>query len=173
MLYGRIVPSEGAWTEFCDTRRAFERLPEWEKRDLRARTAKHSVLHSRIGSGVSWSDEQLAAYAQPVVRPLVHMHKETRRLALCIGSYVFDVSGFDEESSLRKLDELVSVSTGPDEIYGHHWEHGDLLIWDNRCTMHRATPYDYLSRRREMLAPPRVVDLEDLDEPQAGGGDYA
>jgi alpha-ketoglutarate-dependent 2,4-dichlorophenoxyacetate dioxygenase len=173
MLYGRIVPNEGARTEFCDTRRAFERLPDDEKRDLRTRTARHTVLYSRIGSGVAWSDEQLAAYGQPIIRPLVHMHEESGRLALCLGSYAFDMSGLEEESSARKLNQLVDAATEPSEIYSHRWAPGDLLVWDNRCTMHRATPYDHLNDRRDMLAPPRVVDLADSGEPTAADGGHA
>ncbi len=163
MLYGRIIPPKGAETEYCDTRRAYERLPAAEQARLSAMTAKHSVLFSRQASGYAgWTAAQLKAYGEPLERPVVHLHEQSGRKALCIASYICSFSGLDADQSAALLAELIGHATASGEVYSHAWRPGDLLIWDNRCTMHRATPYDFERHKREMMAPARLVDASDV-----------
>ncbi len=162
-LYGSIIPASGGETQYCDTRRAYERLPEKERNRLAQLTASHSVLHSRKLVGFDeWTEAELKAYGTPVERPLVQYHAESGRHALCLASYICKFSGLDEAESLALVEVLMAHATASGEVYTHNWRVGDILIWDNRCTMHRARPYDFRKDRREMITPARVLDLTDV-----------
>ena len=160
-LYAIVIPPEGGETQFVDTRRAFERLPAAEQARLRRLSASHSLLHSRGKTGFTdWTEQEKAVYGQGIARPLVHRHEETGRDALCIASHIEAISPYDPRDSAHLLDDLMAHATPPEEIYTHRWRVGDLLMWDNRCTMHRARPYDHQTHGRRMLST-RLIDPAD------------
>lgn len=159
MLLGRIVPNGCAETEFCDMRLAWEALSAEEQAKLEGLTALHWLIHSRTQSGIESSDEDRARY-QPIPRPLVAVHQETGRKALCLASHISGIVGMDDAEALALIDELTERADVPAHRYTHRWEPGDLLLWDNHAVMHRATPYDVTAHKRDM----RTLRLEDLTD---------
>jgi alpha-ketoglutarate-dependent 2,4-dichlorophenoxyacetate dioxygenase len=159
---GRVVPPEGANTEFCDTRVAFESLnPDFQEK-LRHMTAVHSIVHglSRIGRGDQIQGEHRDRYSH-TERPLVEFHSESRRYALVLAHYIAKIDGMSGEDSESLLSKLMGIATQPSRVYSHLWSVGDILLWDNRCTMHRATPFDSDRYLREMWTI-RTEDQTDM-----------
>jgi len=159
MLLGRVVPSGCAETDFCDLRLAWEALSPAEQARLEGLTALHWLIHSRQQSGVESSDEDRARF-QPIPRPLVAVHHDTGRKALCLASHISGIVGMDDEAALTLIDDLTARAATPANCYTHHWDAGDLLLWDNHAVMHRANAYDITVHKRDM----RTIRLEDLTD---------
>jgi alpha-ketoglutarate-dependent 2,4-dichlorophenoxyacetate dioxygenase len=161
MLYGRRCPPSGGNTEFCDLRLAYEALPPEEQLRLDPLTASHSILHSRSLYGLDeFTDEDRRRFP-PTERPLVARHEENSRKALLLASHIEVVSGYDRAASAALVRDLTERATVPRNVYSHRWTAGDLLLWDNRSVMHRATPYDIANQPREMRAL-RLYDTADV-----------
>jgi len=148
LLFGHIVTPERGETEFVDTRIGYERLPQEMKDRIEGLKAEHNVWRSREKTGFSDVDA-LKSAIKAVVQPLVRTSASGRK-ALYIGSHADHIVGMPIEEGRALLEELVERSTQPDMIYAHKWRQGDLVIWDNRCTMHRATMFDYLKHKRDL-----------------------
>jgi alpha-ketoglutarate-dependent 2,4-dichlorophenoxyacetate dioxygenase len=159
MLFGRIVPSGCAETDFCDLRLAWEALSPSEQARLEGLTALHWLIHSRSQSGIESSPEDHERF-RPIPRPLVAVHPETGRKALCLASHISGIIGMKDGDALALIDELTERAAAPENCYTHHWSPGDLLLWDNHAVMHRATPYDITRHKRDM----RTLRLEDLTD---------
>lgn len=161
MLLGKIVPPSGGETEFCDLRHAWDRLSTEEQTRLRGMTASHSIIHSRTLTGYhDWADgvrERLPS----VDRPLVGEHEETGRTALLIASHIEKLTGLTSEATVALVADLTARAATPDNIYAHAWQPGDLLLWDNRCVMHRATPFE-ASRYPRDVRSTRLVDAKEM-----------
>ena len=157
MLLGRIVPTGCAETEFCDLRLAWESLSAEEQARLEGLTALHWLIHSRTQSGIDSSPEDRARF-QPIPRPLVAVHRESGRKALCLASHIASIVGMADDEAQALIDDLVERAAVPANCYTHRWEPGDLLLWDNHAVMHRATPYDVTAHKRDM----RTLRLEDM-----------
>jgi alpha-ketoglutarate-dependent 2,4-dichlorophenoxyacetate dioxygenase len=157
-LLAMRVPSQGGDTEFCDLRAAFDRLPSSMRARLRYLTADHSIFHSRrlVGYDMGRSPAKLP----PVRRSLIRKHRPSDRDALIIASHVERIVGLSPEETRSLVEELVGRATEPDLVYRHQWRAGDLLMWDNRCMMHRASPYSSFDGARDMRSV-RVVDGDD------------
>jgi alpha-ketoglutarate-dependent 2,4-dichlorophenoxyacetate dioxygenase len=142
MLLAHVVPPAGGETEFTDLRAAYDALPEAAKQDLAGLQAEHTIWHSRALAGFTdFSPEELAA-VPPVQHPLVRVHPGSKRTTLYLASHASHVVGRPLPDGQRLLQDLIAHSTQPQFIYRHHWRVGDLVIWDNRCTMHRGRPHD-------------------------------
>ncbi|HXQ53692.1 MAG TPA: TauD/TfdA family dioxygenase [Stellaceae bacterium] len=150
MLSGRVVPQEGADTEFADLRAAWDALPDALKARLEGLEAEHSIWHSRMTLGGYVPNEAERLARPPARHPLVRVHPGSRRKTLYIASHMTHVIGMDETESRDLLDELMAFATQPRFVYAHKWRPFDLIVWDNRCTMHRATPFDDTLQRRDM-----------------------
>ena len=150
MLHGRIVPPAGADTQFVDTRAAYDALPDTMKAKLEGLIAEHSIWHSRakLGGYTPTEDERKAR--PPARHPLVRRHPGSGRNALYIASHASHIIGWPEHEGRALIDELVAFATQPRFVYAHQWRRGDLVIWDNRCTMHRATPFESSTHVRDM-----------------------
>jgi taurine dioxygenase len=153
LLYALEVPPEEGDTYFASMHAAYEALDEATKVRIRHLTATHSYANYY---GRAFADrnpltpEQLAA-TPDVVHPLVRTHPETGRLSLYAGQDVVKkIDGLPPQESEALLRELNEHAISPAFSYRHKWLAGDLLVWDNRCTMHRATPYDDQKYRRVM-----------------------
>jgi len=158
MLLARIVPPSGGETEFCDTRVAYESLTEQRKAGLGHLVARHSLAHSRRLTGFSgWTAQELQRLPPPVPRSLVQRHEGSGRNALCLASHIESVDGMTNEQAEALLAELTERATEPPHVYRHRWSVSDLLIWDNRCTMHRLCPYDEYGVKRQLVST-RVLD---------------
>jgi len=159
-LYARTVPPAGGDTEFCDTRVAYETLSEQDKQGLDDLVGHHSLIYSRSLTGFDdWTDEQREIYA-PVPRPLVQVHEGSGRKALCLASHICRLDPLPEDEGRTLLTHLMEHATGQGKVYTHRWSPGDLIMWDNRCTMHRARPYAYDRDVRDFRTA-RILDLAD------------
>jgi alpha-ketoglutarate-dependent 2,4-dichlorophenoxyacetate dioxygenase len=157
LLHARIIPPEGGNTEYCDTRCAYEDLSAEMQGTVAGLSACHSLIYSRALTGFTeWTAEERQRFA-PVERPLVHRHHESDRLALCLASHIGELKPLAREQWQPLLQALMAAATAPTAVYAHRWQVGDLLLWDNRCTMHRVRPYDQLRYRRDM----RSIRLDD------------
>jgi alpha-ketoglutarate-dependent 2,4-dichlorophenoxyacetate dioxygenase len=159
-LYGREVTPVGGNTEFCDMRLAWEALPGAEQARLERLTAHHSIMHSRATYGFEeWSREEQKRFP-PIPRPLVALHEESGRKSLLLASHIADIEGMARDEGAALVRELTARATVTEHCYAHRWIQGDLLLWDNRCIMHRATPFDLAKHRRDMRGL-RLMDLAD------------
>ena len=113
--------------------------------------AIHSVEYSRktAPEGPAATEYELRNHP-PVAHPLARTHPATGRRSLYIGCHAWKVEGLAEDEGRRLLDELLEFATQPPYVYAHKWRRHDLLMWDNRCTLHAATPYDTAKELRTM-----------------------
>ncbi len=152
MLYGRIVPREGGDTEFCDTRLLWDALGDDERERLRSMNCWHSIIHSRRKYGFDdWTQEALDRFTA-VPRPMVQPQPATGRTALTLASHIQAIDGLSREETLALVDDLTERATLPENVYSHRWTEGDFLLWDNRCMMHRARPFDLATHARDVRA---------------------
>ena len=150
LLSGRIVPPVGANTDFADMRAASADLPEAMKKRIANLQAEHSVWYSRaLCGGKDFRPDEIATMP-PVVQPLVRVHPRTGRTSIVLASHASRIIGMDEAEGRALLDELTAFAIQPKYVHSHKWTTGDLVIWDNRCTMHRGTPFDDKAYRRDM-----------------------
>jgi alpha-ketoglutarate-dependent 2,4-dichlorophenoxyacetate dioxygenase len=150
MLHARVIPPTGGDTEFADTRAAYDALPDAMKRTFESLVAEHSLWHSSAKRGGYMPTEDERRSYPPTRHKLVQRHPGSGRNALYIGSHASHVIGMSVEEGQALLDELIEFATQPQFAYRHEWRVGDLVIWDNRCTMHRATPFDATDHVRDM-----------------------
>jgi taurine dioxygenase len=151
MLYGVEVPETGGDTQFTNMVRAYDDLPP----EMKARIAALEVVHKydspRRGTAVATLRSDEAAQLPDVVHPLVRRHPETGRRALYMNpNRMSHILGLERAESDRLLDELIRHATLPRYQYRHKWRRGDIVIWDNRCTMHKANA-DYPAGARRLM----------------------
>lgn len=151
VLQAKIVPEAGGQTAWADMRAAFDALDA----DMRSRISKlsahHSIRHSQAVIGHTEADADASArrggygfdVQEPPLRPLVKPHPVTGRPALFIGRHAYGIPGLSPEDSETLLAELMDFACRPPRVYEHRWRPGDVAIWDNRCVLHRARPYDH------------------------------
>jgi len=149
LLSARIVPPQGGETEFVDLRAAWDALPAELKAAAEGRSAWHSIWHSRAKAGFDLPEQTVQDRLPPVLQPLVRLAADGRR-TLYLGSHAMRIEGMEAAESDAVLDALHDFATQDRFVYRHHWQPDDLLIWDNRCTLHRATPFDDLNEKRDM-----------------------
>jgi alpha-ketoglutarate-dependent 2,4-dichlorophenoxyacetate dioxygenase len=156
MLHARVVPSQHADTEFADMRAAWDALDPKIKTRIEGLRVHHSIAYSRQVLGFEFSAEE-AAKLPGAVHPLVRTLPRSGRRALYLASHANRIEGMGVPDGRLLLRELTEHATQPAFVHRHRWRVGDLVIWDNRCTMHRATPFDDSSERRELR---RVTTLD-------------
>ena len=142
LLRAVAVPSEGGDTEFADMRAAYDDLPEERRHWLADKVAVHSYRYSQglIGGLDLLSDAELDAIP-PVEHPLIATHPGSSRRNLFIGRHASHIAGQDVEESRALLQSLCADACRDPRVYRHRWQAGDLVIWDNRCVLHRGLPY--------------------------------
>jgi alpha-ketoglutarate-dependent 2,4-dichlorophenoxyacetate dioxygenase len=162
MLHARVIPPAGGDTEFADTRAAYDALPEAMKRRLEGLIAEHSLWHaSAKAGGYMPTEEERKAYP-PTRHPVVRRHPGSGRNALYIAATASHVVGMPVGDGQALLAELIDFATQPRFVYRHKWHAGDLVIWDNRCTMHRATPFEATDHVRDMRRTTLVDTAADM-----------
>ncbi len=160
MLQAITLPSWGGETEFADLRAAYDALPETLRREAEGRSAEHYALYSRIMLGdANYSDEQKSAIP-PALWPLIETHAGSGRKLLYIGIHCQRIPGMTLPEGRMLIMDLLEHATQPQFVYRHQWQVGDLVIWDNRATVHRGRRFD-LGERREL----RRTSTEDVDTP--------
>ena len=149
-LYALTVVPIGGKTEFADTRAAWDALPDKTKNKIDKLIVEHSIFHSRAKIGFTNFTEKEKAALPPSRQVLVRNIPESHRKALYIASHAMRIIGMSDLEGVALLDELMAHATQPQFIYSHRWRVGDLVIWDNRCTLHRGTDYDEKRFKRDM-----------------------
>ena len=163
ILSARKVPSQGGETEWADMRAAYDALDAATRRRIAGLSAYHSLYHSQsaIGEGDDTTAQGLAvlhasdrrqrsevetagyrAVATPPLRPLVKLHPVTGKPALYVGRHAYGIPGLPTDESRRLLAKLVDFACQPPRVFTHRWQPGDVAIWDNRCVLHRARPWN-------------------------------
>jgi alpha-ketoglutarate-dependent 2,4-dichlorophenoxyacetate dioxygenase len=147
MLHCVIKPSWGGNTEFADLRAAYDTLDERTKAEVQDLKAEHFALHTRLLLGDdAYTDEQKKEIP-PAAWPLVDVHPGSGRKVLFVGVHARQVLGWPTAESRMYLQDLLEHATQRERVYVHEWEVGDLVIWDNRATLHRGRRYDIAERR--------------------------
>ena len=144
MLSALVIPAAGGETEFADMRAAWDALDPATRQQLEGRTALHSNYYSQSRLGYSHQTDHRYAFHDKGAprRPVVKTHPETGRRSIYTGRHTYNLDGMPPAESERFLDELLAWACQPPRTYLHRWTVGDLVVWDNRCLMHRARPYD-------------------------------
>jgi taurine dioxygenase len=149
IIYGEAIPESGGETHFCDMYGAYDRLDvSWKARiaDLRA---VHNLDFSRTRRhGEDPMTEAQRLETPPVDHPIVRTHPETGRRCIYLGDHAEYIVGMPYADGRALIEELNALAVQPDLTYEHRWKPGELIVWDNRCVMHRATPYDPSTQAR-------------------------
>lgn len=148
-----VVPSAGGATEWADMRAAHDALDETTKARVAELSAYHSLAWSQGRLGHEHAEgSEYSGYGfgeDAPLRPLVKVHPETGRQALVIGRHAHAIPGLEAQASETLLDELLEFACQPPRVLAHQWQAGDVVLWDNRCLLHRARPWD--------MSEPRVM----------------
>lgn len=138
LLHAIILPPSGGDTQFANTRMAYDALPEHRKREISGLRVVHSWEVSRRNTKNKPATEAEIRDRPPVTHPLVRTHPDTGDKTLYIGCHTSHIKGMPEEEGRALLQELLEHTEQPQFIYTHKWLPGDLVMWDNRCLLHRA-----------------------------------
>jgi alpha-ketoglutarate-dependent 2,4-dichlorophenoxyacetate dioxygenase len=150
MLSARVVPPAGGDTEFCDARAAWDTLSGELRERARTATAEHWLWKTRVDAGKMPITEEMRSAMPPARHPVVRTVAESGRSALYLGAHVTHIVGWPKADSDRFISDINGHIADPKFRYVHKWRVGDLLVWDNRCTQHRATPYEVFTHKRDM-----------------------
>lgn len=167
LLLAHEVPPEGGETWFADTRSAYEDLPQDMKDFLEDKVGINTLWWSRKMAGAEISEEEIDQ--RPKARhPLVHTHAGSGRKSLFIAAHTMDVEGLPKEEGRALIRQLIEHATQPQYVFSVNWNVGDLVIWDNLCSMHRGGDYDYAKYKRDMRrttvregTEPHTLELDD------------
>jgi alpha-ketoglutarate-dependent 2,4-dichlorophenoxyacetate dioxygenase len=149
MLSAVVVPGEGGNTEFADLRAAYDGLPPRQKEALRTLKAIHYALHSRFLLGDTDYTEAQRNAIPPVTWPLVQTDPRSGRKILFVGIHACEIVGMTVAEGRMLLLDLLEHATQRQFVYTHHWQVGDLVMWDNTATLHRGRHFD-LGQPREL-----------------------
>lgn len=156
MLHARVVPPVGADTEFADMRAAYDALSPQIKVQIEDLQAHHSIAYSRQTLGFNFSEDEKDRL-KGAIHPLVRTLPRSGRKTLYLASHAFRIIDWPVPDGRLLLRDLMEHATQREFVYRHAWRVGDLVIWDNRCTMHRATPFEDARYKRELR---RVTTLD-------------
>ena len=150
----KVVPSRDGDTAFADMRAAYDAIDSQIQARIDTLSAHHSLVHSqgKVGEQTKSTDSEYIGYgldvSQDPLRPLVKIHPETGRRALAVGRHAFGVAGLGKDESENLLEQLNTAAVSNEHwIYQHQWSVGDVVVWDNRCLMHRACEWDFAEKR--------------------------
>ena len=168
VLSARIIPAQGGETEYVSTRLAWERLDPALRQRLEKSFAWHDYAHSRgkIAPGLATPAERAAL--PPQCWRLVWKNPVNGRGALYIASHAYGIEGMDEGPAQELLEALTEAATAPGLSYVHTWRSGDVVMWDNRATMHRGRPWPAHEARfmvRTTISATEVDGLESVRPP--------
>jgi len=162
MLHARVVPAGGADTEFADMCAAYDALDDATRARIEGLRVHHSIAFSRQTLGFEFSAEE-QELLKGAVHPLLRVNPRSGRRSLYLASHASRIIDWPLPEGRLLLRDLMEHATQPQFVYRHAWRVGDLVIWDNRATMHRGRPFDDGRERREL----RRVTTLDIDAPAA------
>ena len=166
LLYAREIPPVGGRTEFADLRAAYDALPDTRARQLEGLVAEHSLMYSRERTGFTGFTDDERTNLRPVPQIMVRTIPENQRRTLYLASHIGRIQGMADDQARVLVDELIAHATQRQFVYNHRWRKHDLVMWDDRCTMHRGGDYDDLRWIRD-LHRATVADIANTCE-QAG-----
>ncbi len=150
ILSGRIVVTKGGNTEFADMRAAYDALDDATRAEVEDLVCEHSLIFSRGQLGFeNYRDEELAAM-KPVRHRLVRTHPVTGRKSLFLSAHIGGILGWPRPEAMAFVRDLMEHATQPVFVYAHRWTQHDLVMWDNRTTMHRVRRFDDLNSVRDL-----------------------
>ncbi|MGE0700938.1 MAG: TauD/TfdA dioxygenase family protein [Hyphomicrobiaceae bacterium] len=158
MLYAHIVPPKGGDTEFADLRAAYDALDTETRAAIDGLVAVHSIFHSRGQLGHTDYTEAERKALPDVRHPVVRTHPGSRRKTLYLGSHASHIAGWPMPEGRLLIRDLMEHATRERFTYAHKWQPGDLVIWDNRCTLHRGRPFPDAEHKRDL----RRVTTQDM-----------
>jgi len=150
LLYARAIPPVGGQTEYADMRAAYDALPDETKQRLRGLIAEHAIMYSRRKLGFTDFSEEENEALPPVPQVMVRRHPGSGRMGLYLASHAGRIFGMADAEAEALLAQLIEHATQRQFVYTHRWRERDLVMWDNRCTMHRGRPFDDLRWPRDM-----------------------
>ena len=146
----RVVPAKQGDTAFADMRAAWVALDQSMQKRLASLSAHHSLAHSQrlLGEETKSEDSEYIGYGLDVdevpLRPLVKIHPETGTPSLAVGRHAYGIPGLSAAESAQLIGELIEFAVADESrVYQHRWSPGDVVVWDNRCLMHKACAWDY------------------------------
>ncbi len=144
MLMALVVPPKGGETEFADMRAGYDALNADTRRTLEGLSAYHSLYNSQARLGYRHTTDNLYGFHDKgaPLRPIIKTHPETGRKSIYTGRHAYGIPGMSAAESESLLDGLMAEACQPPRTYLHRWKVDDLAVWDNRCLMHRARPYN-------------------------------
>lgn len=150
LLTGRVVPAGQGDTQFADMRAVYDDLDAQTKALIEGKHCEHSVWFSRaLAGGVNFREDEVKSMP-PVPQPMVRTHPRSGRKSLFIASHASHILELPRAEGRILLDRLMVFATQPKYVYSLRWNEGDLVIWDNRMTMHRGTDFDDVKFKRDM-----------------------
>ena len=151
MMYSEIVLEVGGETEFADTYSAYDSLPAAIKAKIEGRSAVHNFDFSRTRRhGEDPLTAEQKAKVPPIAHPIVRTHPDTGRKAIFLGDHAEWIEDMDYETGRALIEQLNVMITPPARVYTHRWSPRECIVWDNRCTLHRATGFDEARHKRVM-----------------------
>jgi alpha-ketoglutarate-dependent 2,4-dichlorophenoxyacetate dioxygenase len=150
ILSGRVVPAEGPDTEFADMRAAYDALDARSKAEIEDLVCEHSLLYSRGALGFTEFLPNERVAMKPVRQRLVRVHPVTGRKSLYLASHIGAIVGWPRPEAMAFIRDLIEHATQPQFVYVHKWKPHDLVMWDNRATMHRVRRFDDLHVVRDV-----------------------
>ena len=164
LLSARILPSWGGNTDFADMRAAYDALDPRTKAEVEHLVCLHSLIYSRAAIGFAeLSDEEMAAF-RPVRQRLVRTHPVSGRKSLFLSAHAGEIEGWTVPESRMFMRDLSEHATQRDFVYSHEWRPGDLVMWDNRQTMHRARRFDDRREIRDMRRTTLAGDRPTIEQ---------
>ena len=158
ILYAYEVPEERGDTEFVSTRAAYKRLDNETRITIDSLVGIHDYIYSRTKVSDDAVTEGQRTFMRPVRQKLVRTNPVTGEKNLFVGSHVSGIEGWSELKARLLIDRLINEATRSKSIYRHNWKPGDLVMWDNRCVLHRGCGYD-ADQNRRLLHQTRVRGL--------------
>jgi alpha-ketoglutarate-dependent 2,4-dichlorophenoxyacetate dioxygenase len=158
LLHARTVVPLGGHTQFADQRAAYDALPPAMKKKLQGLVAEHCIVHSRLRSGFTEFTAAERRRLPPVPQMLVRTIPQSGRKSLYVASHAGRIYGMPDAQGRALIDELIAHVIQRQFVYTHRWRPNEMVMWDNRCTMHRGTDFDDLRWVRDM----RRVTLSDV-----------
>ncbi len=151
LMVAEVIPKQGGETHFCCTQAAYQQLDDQTKKQIAQLKVIHNLAFSRLRRhGEDPMTEAQKIAAPPVIHPMIRRHPLTGRKSIFLGDHAEAIDGMDYDTGRRLIDDLNARLVKPQFVYAHKYLPGDLIGWDNRRLLHRATPYDTTAERRVM-----------------------
>ncbi|MFT5448806.1 MAG: alpha-ketoglutarate-dependent 2,4-dichlorophenoxyacetate dioxygenase [Gammaproteobacteria bacterium] len=167
LLSARVVPPQGGNTEFSDMRAAYHALDDATRSKIEDLVCEHSQMHSRMQLGFTEYLPEERKTLAPVHHRLVRTHASTGRKSIYLSAHIGRIIGWPVPEALAFIRDLVEHATQREFVHAHSWRAGDLVIWDNRCTMHRVRSYDDLEYPRDLRRTTTLAEGPTAEQPTA------